>query len=64
MSVDVRFEDGPAAGQQKRYEYLSTALPSLAWTGEHGRVEAVYHRGADSPDAAGVWHYHQVDVRR
>jgi hypothetical protein len=62
MSVDVRFEDGPAAGQQQRYEYLSIALPSLAWTTADGRVEAVYHRRTDRPDASGVWPYYQADL--
>jgi hypothetical protein len=64
MALDVRFEDGPAAGRSKHYAYLSTALPSLAWTGEQGEIQAVYHRAGEQPDAGGVWHYRRADVAR
>jgi hypothetical protein len=53
MALDVRFEDGPAIGQTTHYAYLSVPLPSLAWTGESGGVEAVYHRSSDNPDPDG-----------
>jgi hypothetical protein len=61
MSVEVLFEDGPAQGQSRRYEYLSRALPWLAWTGDAGQVRAGYCRCGDDPDIAGVWHYRQID---
>lgn len=62
MVLSVRFDDGPAAGREKRYPRLDVALPSLAWTGEDGRVQAVYRRAADGPDLEGFWHYQRLDV--
>lgn len=59
MSVVVCFEDGPAVGQIRDYAYLSIALPRLAWTGDHGEVQAVYDRESDGPDVHGIWHYRQ-----
>lgn len=61
MALDVQFEDGPAAGQTKHYGHLGTALPSLAWTGESGSVQAIYHRSSDVPDSKGFWHYRRAD---
>ena len=49
MSVVVCFEDGPAVGQIRDYAYLSIALPRLAWTGDHGEVQALYDRECDVP---------------
>jgi hypothetical protein len=60
VAVKVLFEDGPAVGRTEDYTYLSTALPSLAWSGDSGRIEAVYHRSADTPEPDGVWRYHRV----
>jgi hypothetical protein len=59
MSVVVCFEDGPAVGQIRDCAYLSVALPRLAWTGDHGEVQAVYDRECDRPDDHGMWHYRQ-----
>jgi|GraSoiStandDraft_5_1057265.scaffolds.fasta_scaffold2870562_1 hypothetical protein len=62
MALDVRFEDGPAIGQTTHYAYLSVPLPSLAWTGESGGVEAVYHRSSDNPDPDGRWRYRRSEA--
>lgn len=57
MSVDVYFDDGPAAGHIEHLAYLGVALPSLAWTGESDQVQAIYHRHGEDADPDGVWHY-------
>lgn len=54
MSVDVYFDDGPAAGLIEHKTYLSIALPSLAWTGDADHVQAVYHRQCDDADPDGL----------
>lgn len=62
MSVDVYFDDGPAAGRIEHLAYLSVALPSLAWTGESDQVQAIYHRLGENADPDGVWHYRRSET--